>query len=1853
MIKNIKINDVDLFLKYSSGRDYQQFYIKNNKNKRTFTSKYNNDNKLYERDQIIPSIFDQNILLLSSLNVNKTNNNDYIFCDYNFADIINKIYLERTNHKYTENFILKKDSKNEILTIEDKDTNTFIKLNSLIMIKDFYFRRTPQFTFNDFTKAIEEYKKINVRNNTVLYNYLIESKDISEEELKNNFLLLLDRLRLKAILEFSIWRTKLEDYKKKTRDSKGNIINRNPINYFKLILNPFNLEELVEIGINYSDRYKNLLEDKFTVLTFNGDDYKKNKYMYSNEEFEYIQKIENILGLGKILEKDLVKIENDYKNKLKSIELKLEILPEKEKILNELNNFDYYNDLFKFKENWELYIKLSEDKSVDKSNQSFGLNKLVYENISTNRLIIDKINDQLSMLKEIDNFKDLLSLELRELYVKLLKKYQNLLVDYENIYRYYRNLDVNNKRLIKNINTQLESSVKEKISNVNILVELTEGQAKKLNLNFNENLFELLKINIDDIKNIILPNISGENIKLFINPFIFEVKNRDTGCNISSFGNLGSVMSNKDKCNIETLYNISNYKRTYLDGNLIITRVISKGRSRDKKGTKIRQSEDLEGGGRRDRIERDILFNLIPSDRRIDIKLENILGMVIKLNYSSYLTKKYSGDFNISTRVELFQELNKINKILEDSNIPKIQIIIEDDKDEEKVSELSVKKFDVIRDEYVYPELINVLKTLESHPRYLEIGFLLELYFKHSKKEFKNNWLDYLIKLNDTGDLTQKVLLFSELDKLTFNVKLKFSKKEFIYNNNFTEFIRNLNEYIDIKEFISNSNQKLINKINELLLLDKISKYKYYQQISTLISNLFINEDVNIDNLTKINQLLVKILEEDYTYELSFDELQKIKEINNKLNGVLRDYNFIKEVRDFSKINRDFNNLNISNDLDNSTQSYILTESDFDRDTRNSRRIKGKKGKKDTKSRKTALIKSLNDIDFITVFKIIKNNNTSQLLYDLLSDKIELVEEDVDKQDVDKQDVGTISFIPRERIRPVVFDETETVRYDNFMQLGGDRKYQDRSFYLLRNEFYDERLKEIFNSISDKLKNYKLIILPEISKLSQKRQFIKFYEQVVEYYKKIIRLHNSTQSVIIEKLREIKDLVSNQVKNLNPYENDFNIANFEKIKQLEYQKLSFPFEIVYIHYGLDLKNVNIDFLEQITKEFIEFVKSINKIQIYREKSIEFKILNNLDYDYTQSINLIQKDLANLPILQTIKLDFRKVETAFSEKKLLNKKTEFFDETNNKLREYRESKKRLLLLKYLRFEESGGLGSELEIIRDDLSRLETEISDVGAIEKINRDVYQEVFKLLIKNIEAKINEIILNNIEKNINTEIFEGIYQPLYDIYLRNLNNIIEELKIYNINKKQPNEIILDLIKRNLINLQKTIVSNEILDNLFKIYNITKDFDETLQIPAIKQDLKQKIIEDILPYNSSICKNTFEIKIGQDILSLLSDKYKLLTRGKLNKISESKYNELKIVNQYQDKKYFYLIVNDGINNVPKYKQKKDSKIDEKILELSENEKQEINKFILVYSLNTRDLIIPYVNLINKGKRRVMKKLNDYVLCNKVKSPIDKNINKLLKSNIIILLIENFLNTKWENNIPLYLELSKELKDKYKNRTITTSNIQTKLLEFLNLLVDEIYINIPNKLDDKYFIQYVLKNNVYKYNFEWLLYYYVDVMKLQLLRDNIISLNILDILADFTKMLKNRDFENNQILNLEKIIELINKKNNILNKFNYLDIINGIQGDIRIKNLKGQQNRKKNQFIEKLKRDFENREENKRIKILENEINTIINKNLENFDKNISDLDRLEILIITLNRDFDETPIFQIDKDVIIKQILSL
>jgi hypothetical protein len=1810
------ININNLSIKHSSGSLYQQFFIKNNSNNRTFTAKYTNDNKLYEKDIIKPSIFDQNILLLSSLNVNKTNNNDYIFCDYNFAEIINNIYITRTNHKYTENFILKKDSKNQILTLQDNLDNNFVELNSLIAIKEFYFRRTPNFTFDDFTKAIEEYKKVNVRNNTALYNYLIGN---NLEDFKNNFVLLLERLRLKAILEFSIWRTKLEDYKKKTRDSRGNIINRDPINYFKLILNPFNLEELVEIGINYSDRYKDLLEDKYIVLNYNGEDYKNNKYMYSNEEFEYVEKLNNILGLGKKLELELQKLEKDYEKKLTNIDLKFKILPEKEKTLNMLNNLDEFKDLLNFKENWKSFIKLTDEKYI----QSVGLNNLVYENIVENKLIIDKIREKIVILNDIGNYKDMLSEDLQKIYSNLSKTLQELLVEYEIINRYYRNLEINNKKLINNINTQLETGIKEKLSNVNILVELKDGIAKKLNLNFLENLTELLNIKIDTIKKIILPNITGESVKLFINPFTFEVKNRDTLCNISSFGNLGSIITNKNECNIETLYPIANYKRTYFDGNLIInkviTKVITKGKSRDKKTSKIQREIDMDGGSR---IEREILFNLNSSDRRVEIKLENILPMIIKLNYSAYLTRKYSGDFNLSTRLELFLELNTINRFLENSNIPKIQIVIDDDEDE-KIKQLEIKKVNIIRDEYIYPELQNVLRTLENHPRYLEIAFLFELYFKHSKKEYKNNWLEYLIKLND--ELTDlKIFVLSELDKLNFNVKLKFSKKEFIYDNNFNNFIRNLNEYIEIKEFINN--RDIINKINQLLISDQIAKYTYYQQLLRLIPNIIMNEDINIDIVNKINELLLEILEEKN--EVSIEELQKIKDL--LIIDNLREYNFVKEIRDLAKNIRNFNKYVDSNIfIDTDIDIYRDTMKDTDRDTRRDTRKdkgKGKVSKKSSKvSRKTALIMSLRDIDFITVFKITKNVDDRKLVYNLLWDKIEVIEEEHEERE-DKEERKTISFIPRERFKPK--EESDIVDVD-FLQLGGDRKYLDRNFYLLRNEFYEERLKELYEKISSKLKDYKPIELPEINKFSDKRKLKDYFEKVVDYYNKLIKLYNSG----IEKLRidfkEIKDIIVNQVKDLNPYENEFNSNNFEKIKLLEYQKSSLPFEIVYIHNGLDLKNTSNEFLEKITKELINYIKSINKTAIYRTKSVEYKILNNLPYNY----NLIQKELL---VSQTVKLsdyiDISKIDKSRIDKS-----------------EYRQNKKRLLEILYLREDESSGLGAELEMLKS-----KTEESD----KNIDKEVLQQVFKQLIKNINSKIEKIILEKISKNDITDIFDGIYENLYNIYLRNLRGLIEELKVFNIEKKQPDLIIIELIERNLKRLQKTIsndISNDnrnyILDNLLKIYQIEKEegkIDQTEQKEDKEELLPITLNTDgsILPYNSSVCKNTFNIKKNQEILGFLSDKYKLMSRDKLTKISESKYKELNIVNQYQDKKYIYLVVNDGINNIPKYKQKKESKIDENINEISEEEQIEINKFILIYSLKSLNLVIPFIKLINKSGRRVMinKVLDEYVLCNRVKSPKDKNMNKLLQSNIIVLLIENFLNIKWEDKLPIYLELSKNLKDKYKNKSITTSNIQIKLLEFLNLLVDNIYNNIPDKLDDKYFLQFVLKNNIYKYNFEWLLYYYVDVMKLQLLRDNMISINMNILLSDFNRMMKNTDFENN-LNNLERLVNLINKKNKIINDYN-IDIINDIQRDNRIKNIK---NKKKTQFIDKLKRDLDNNEGLKRILILENEINNNIDMILENYDKNISDLNRLEILI----NQIQDIPKIDINKENIIKQILNL
>jgi len=1817
---NFKIKDINFSVKYSSGGEYQQFYIKNNNNNRYSTSKYTNDDKLYE-DKIIPSMFDQKILLLSTLNVNKITTFDYIFCDYQFAEIIHKIYISRTNDIYNENFKLNMDSKGEFLNIKDEDI--IIKLNSITSIKDFYIRRTPNFTFSDFTKAIDEYKKINVRNNTALYNYLI-TVNIREDD----FIKLLDRLRLKAILEFSIWRTKLEDYKKKTRDSKGDIIVKDPINFFKLILNPFNLEELVEIGINYSERYKDLLEDKYTLLRYSGEDYKKGKYLYSDEENDTISKIETIIKLGNKFDLDLEKLKIDYENKLKGIELKFKILPEKERLLNILNNFEEYEELDKFKEDWKLFIQLNEDKLIDKTK----LNNLVYENITLNKLIIDKIKDKIRELNSIDYVKSMLSEELQKLHQRLSNIYKKLLEEYEVIYKYYRNLEINNKRLIKNINIQLEENIKRILSNVNndrlILVELNDGVGKRLDLD------ELLTIKIDTIRKITLPKLSGDNVELFINPFTYDVKNKPISCNISSFGNLGSIINNKDSCFIRTLFPIGNYKRSYLDGNLIITKVITKSITKSRDSRKDRIEIDMEGGGRKDRIQREMFFNLNPNDERVEIKLDNILGMIIRLNYSSYLIKKYSSNnrrLDLSTRLEFIQELNIINRILENSNIPKIQII-EDDITDNEILETPAKKVTMIRDEYIYPELSNTLRILEDHPRYLEIAFFLEMYFKYSKREYKNNWLEELIE--------QKVLNISELDKLRFNVKLKFSKKEFIYNSvNFVDFIKNLNEYIDIKIFISN-NIKLLNKLEEMILIEKVSKYEFYQELKSLTINIKINGDINIDNITKISNILRKIINEE-TSDISIEELQHVEELINNISMNLRDYNYIEEIRELFKIINKFNKfIKIIKENKKEMDTSLIDRSDrsdrFDGADTRSR----KKGKIYTtpSDRKKALIKSLDEIDFITVFQITKHND-KKLKYNLLSENIQVIEEDYEEEEID---MGLVSFEFKERqsLKPV--EEQDVSDVDNLDQLGGDRKYLDRTFYLLRNEFYQDRLTEIYNNIPNNLKKYQPLTLPDIINIPNVNTLKIYFKRILEFYERLKKIYNSGIEKLKEDLKEIKNLITIQVKNLNPYENEFNSDNFDKIQKLEYQKMSFPFEIVYIYNNLDLKDSSFEFLEQITKELINFVRSKNKQNIYREKSIEYKILNNLSYDY--SLILKETDTRIKLSLDIPKISYTEIHTE-----------------NNKLKQYRENKKELLTLQYLREDEAGGLGSRLDVLVDEISKIKDEFilankSDI--INDIDKEILQQVFKELLRNIDSKINQIILDKIRINDTTDIFNN--EDIYNNYIRNLQSIITELNRFNIEKKSPSIIIDELIKRNLLRLQKTQQSNIVLDNLFKIYQIEIEKQE----PDIRQDILPPSILPpsilplgILPYNPRECKDTINIKINNDILDLLSDKYKLMPREKLTIISEGKYNELEIVKQYQDNKNIYLVVNDGINNIPKYKQNKKSKIDEKIIELSEDEKQEINKLILVYSLLSGNLIIPFKYLVNK-RGRIMRKIDEYVLCNKVKLPskeipskeVDKR--KLFISNIVILLLENFLNTDWGTNLPVYLGLSKKLKDKYENKVINTKNIFAELLKLLNLIEDKIYKNIPDKLDDKYFIQFNGINNVKKYNFEWFLLYYVDVMKLQLLRDNNITVNLNNILLEFIKMIRNKDFENN-LNTLNKVVELLNKKNNIIkNLYKFNDIINGLQGDVRIKNLKGKQQQKKNQYIDKLKRELVNKEELRIVILLEEEFNNIIDNIFENYDTDITfneNLNRLDIII----NELEKIPAIELNKDTIIKQILAL
>jgi hypothetical protein len=90
-------------------------------------------------------------------------------------------------------------------------------------------------------------------------------------------------------------------------------------NYFKNILNPFNLTEKVDIGINYSNRYKSLLESKYDLIQYDKNDYKNKSYMYHDTEKIYINKINEIINLESIISKDLLSLEEQYKKYKKNI----------------------------------------------------------------------------------------------------------------------------------------------------------------------------------------------------------------------------------------------------------------------------------------------------------------------------------------------------------------------------------------------------------------------------------------------------------------------------------------------------------------------------------------------------------------------------------------------------------------------------------------------------------------------------------------------------------------------------------------------------------------------------------------------------------------------------------------------------------------------------------------------------------------------------------------------------------------------------------------------------------------------------------------------------------------------------------------------------------------------------------------------------------------------------------------------------------------------------------------------------------------------------------------------------------------------------------------------------------------------------------------------------------------------------------------------------------------------------------------------------------------------------------------------------------------------------------------------
>jgi hypothetical protein len=1931
----INLDGLNLELKYEEKTEFYRFSIKNKINDRFMISDYSYDNKLRPGNNI-PSIFDQNIVLLSSISVNNLGDDiNYAFCDMDFAKIINDIYIQRTGDNYISGISLKTDKKGEIVGLNITDGQKVnIILNSLYHLHQFYMRRTPKFTFDDFKKAVQKYKETYTR--TFLYDIIISS-DITEEFFNK----MIERLRIRAILELSIWRTKLEDYKKKVRDVKGDIISKNPIKYFEQILNPFNLEELVNIGVNYSDRYKELLKDKYTVLTYTGSDFKQGIYYYTPEEIKYITKLQEFLNLDKRIKNNLLSLEREYSSQKKFIKDMKEKIGEYKKELDKLRD-ESYDELETFKNDWRSYIELTGEYTINKEK----FLKLIYNNV-----FVDIIKSKLEILKKIKKNEEFLDESYKLLLNEMIIKYENLLNDYILLTKYYNQLSKNNETIIVNLNKLLIEYIDNLLKTLNITITLNNNSTTSIPLS------DILNIDINNILEITIPNttMSISDVPISINPFTFEVKS-DFECDDDSFGNLGNILKKKPTCSLDTKYELTSFERIFKKGDLIL---------------------------RHERLGTTSQFILNKDDNIVRIKFENLFKHIIKLKYSDYLFNKYDDVFDTGKKAELDQELQIINTILYNSKISQINLKTEIDESKEtdkKLRRTVVERETSIDNNKLASSLVNTLKSLKPHQRHLEIAFFFELYLKsyqYSQKYYILEWIDYIIKLNDIDEDT-KILLSSELNNLSFNVKLKIGRNEFIYNNDktFMQFVKELNDIINIDYLLLSRDLK--NELKKKLEEMKISEYENYKELKSLIEKIVEDGKPNEDIIDEINGFL------SYLEGIDIDELKYIKELIIELKKKLIPYGFNKKINNLSK-KIDSVIIIINENIDDSEKLTITDR----RDTFDTRRRTEYK----SDSEKTSIPKYN-----ITVFTITKGN---KYRFDLLNNNVNV-----------------------QRI---------------IVQKGGEIKYQTRDFYLLRDKiFYDSELKKLYDSIPDKIKNYEIISLP---KINIKKNLEVAYNKTKDYYGRILNIFNKNKDHYKKELKKIKDAIKINIKSLNSYEIEFKTENIENIKILERQKISFPFEIYYYHYSLDLINLNNTLLDKLTKAVINFVKSKGKQAIYRNKSIEYKIINNLSYNYdpikkhlssSRDIklsdillsDLIKKPLPKKPlpkkqqpektqpikqnpfinISQNIIKTFNGQDpnilwriirnTYFGSSTDQQDAGEFMTQFLNSMIEYQPEIKSTFSFNITTQTKCYNNSNSRDKIEEDiilklqfpkdisesqiltLNELIENYKQEEIVESklLERDCPEDETQHRQKRNLSNFSDYLIINLGRNIFNEdgsqtkiknnininpeitldgniynligyskhqggtIKSGHYVSIVkyqDKWYQISDNNIEELDRLN-NQDEPfillyqrNDIITNndmkeikglmnksgvncyfnssiqlLARTNMWEIIQdtetllTITPHTIADKIKeageeweKLRTTQRELERELEIAqealrsvldtgagagSKKVELEENVekvkrelttlLSQISPISPTPISpiaiekkgiKKYKITTDKDILSLLPE-YTRLERSKVSAlISDEEYQTKNIMGQYISGKFYYYVV----NNIPKYKQKKNQKKVEPLNILSLDDEINFNKLLIIISLlnDSFEIIIPFVDKIKKKRLKNIEGI--YYLISKVKITTPLEEKKLFLSNLILLLIENYMSLKIEIKYPEYFENSDELKQKYQP-LIENYDMKEKILDKINIILTEfvfdindyIYNILPSQLKDKYFIQISERNKIFKYNFELFLDYVINVIKLQMLRDNSVSITREILLQGFTEILTQTIVINKEVL-VNRLLEL-NKKKKTLSIPDYEKIFNEIMGDSRIKNIKEPRKGRLIRKLNAIKIEYRSKINQEQLQEIEKQNKLItekINNLLENFDKitqeDIEEIDRnIERLEILINRNK-----IVIDKEEIIKKLLQI